>query len=959
MTKKPRKIKKLIKPHKPKKHVFGKIISNFIKSFFLITLISAFYFLALIAIEYKSFSFITSAIEESANKNLPRDSYVKIKKSSLKFSSLHKIKVRIDDVRLISKNKKEILLPKVEAEFSIFNLIFLKTTPSKLTIISPEIEINDNRQISFENVGDQQFLLQEGYSEILSQIFTSLKSGKVAIKNFSITNAKINVRNGKEVKKIILKDSQISTSFEDGYLKLVLANRISLNPKDLNLLIDANCGFKKNEGLECDINFRNLILSSIVSIDPKFSSLKNISGKFSGNANLIIDKNKHLSVVSFDLLAKSASFYYPELFSGPIDLKNLIVSGKLDNIMRTFSIDNLHCNFDETEFAMSLLASDFLDNNLQKTIMQFKVSDVPTGRLKLLWPTFLNQKKIRDWFLNHIKNGTINDAYATMILENENGAHLLQKIESEVSFSELDLNYDHNFPPILKTSGIASFNKNSMQIDISKGDVLNSKIRFASIVIPEFGTKNPMLNIDGKITGNAEDTLKHISYKSAFSKEIYQYFKGNSQTSLSIKLPIKNNLSLQDTYIKVSSDIDNFENEYISNSNLKVSTFKNFARTDFVTKIDLTGSDIDMKKFNITKKIGVKSIIKTSISFDKDSNLHLKEFDWQEENKKMTGDLSLKTNSMKISKINMENHNFADSNFDLVYKISDDSRFLRLNGSRLNLESFLEKGVGGSGGIGSHVKNDIKIDIDKLNLAKNQNLSEVEISLNCDKNVCEDGIIFARVNNETNIDIEISSPVRKKPTQVRGFIEDVSVIAKGFNISNQILDGRAKIKSKLDESGLGGEIKISRKFTILKNEVVDKIYGDESLSKFKEKDLQNNKIELRNLKLKFVFKDNILNIKTLITNSYTLGFTAKGEIDIKNGTTNLKGLIVPGYALNKFFGIGRIPILGQIIVGEEGGGIFSVRYSYVKKKNQAHGDFKINKTSAIVPGGIRNIFNLF
>ena len=54
-----------------------------------------------------------------------------------------------------------------------------------------------------------------------------------------------------------------------------------------------------------------------------------------------------------------------------------------------------------------------------------------------------------------------------------------------------------------------------------------------------------------------------------------------------------------------------------------------------------------------------------------------------------------------------------------------------------------------------------------------------------------------------------------------------------------------------------------------------------------------------------------------------------------------------------------MPILGAIIVGEEGGGIFAIRYDYIKKEDDKEGNFSINPVSAIIPGGIRNIFDIF
>ena len=52
---------------------------------------------------------------------------------------------------------------------------------------------------------------------------------------------------------------------------------------------------------------------------------------------------------------------------------------------------------------------------------------------------------------------------------------------------------------------------------------------------------------------------------------------------------------------------------------------------------------------------------------------------------------------------------------------------------------------------------------------------------------------------------------------------------------------------------------------------------------------------------------------------------------------NLSGMIIPGYIVNSLFGIGKIPLIGSVIsgilTGGQGGGLFGLRYEYVKKPN--------------------------
>ncbi len=948
----------------PKRNIIGRIIIAIVASIFLLAFISLIYFLTLISVEYKSFPLVTQKIEEKVNQNLSYGLFLTIGKSEIKFEDFHKIRVKIEDMKLTSADESESLLPKVELEFSIFKLALLKTIPSKIKIIGPTIDIDQTSgkaRIAVNGIDNEDVAEQQKFLETLSQTFLSLDSGSMFVSKFSIIDATINFRNDIKSQTIILKDSRIHTSFSGGSLKLESQNTITLDPAFPDLIITTDCNFKKVDGLKCDIDFMNFMPRQIMFFDPRLEVLNKVEGSFNGQINLAINSDYQLSNIGGNILASSGSFKFTEYFKEAISFQNLKASVKLDNIAKTIILDNLSCNFGNTKFAMSLSASDFMDPALQKTIMQFKVNDVATNKLDLFWPLFLNHNGVRKWVLTHIKDGTIKDAYATMIMAPVNGVSELQKIESEVAFSGLNLEYDPAFPPISNITGIASFNNRQMKIDISGGDVLKSKINFASVKIPDFAAKKTMLEINGKIFGAAEDSLKHIGYKTEFAKEIGEYFNGDAKTDLIIKLPLAPNLDLKHVYIKVASEIENFNNGYITNSKVNVSTLKEIGNNNFLTEIDLSSANVDLKQFDITKKSGVPSKIKTVLSFDNKNNLYLKKFEWNEENKSLTGNLSLNTDPLEITEINLKNNNFANSNFELIYKTSKNSRFVRLEGKRLDLRSILAAGNDGDNDPDPHYrKNDIQVDLEELRMANDQKFRNINIDIDCDLGVCEDGFILAKMNAKNNIDLRISKPGRKDPTRIKGTISDVSILVKALDLSNQMIDGNAVVKINMKENGkLDGRIDINDGFTILKNEVVEKISNNDAFADLKQKIKNSDKIVFDSLKIEFDYQNSVLDINTLIASSYLLGVTTKGRINIDIGKVELKGLIVPGYALNKLFGIGRIPVIGQIIVGEEGGGIFAIRYDYIKNPEDKKGNFTINPASAVIPGGIRNVFDLF
>jgi len=86
-----------------------------------------------------------------------------------------------------------------------------------------------------------------------------------------------------------------------------------------------------------------------------------------------------------------------------------------------------------------------------------------------------------------------------------------------------------------------------------------------------------------------------------------------------------------------------------------------------------------------------------------------------------------------------------------------------------------------------------------------------------------------------------------------------------------------------------------------------------------------------------------------------LGVTARGVLDLEEDTIDIDGTLVPAYAVNSI--LGNIPLLGQLLVGERGGGVFAATY----RASGALGDPQIgvNPLSTLAPGFLRRLFGVF
>ena len=85
-----------------------------------------------------------------------------------------------------------------------------------------------------------------------------------------------------------------------------------------------------------------------------------------------------------------------------------------------------------------------------------------------------------------------------------------------------------------------------------------------------------------------------------------------------------------------------------------------------------------------------------------------------------------------------------------------------------------------------------------------------------------------------------------------------------------------------------------------------------------------------------------------------IGITAKGTVDQKKSTYDIGGTLVPAYTLNSL--LGYIPLVGNILVGKKGEGVFAFTYGIKGTKEKPV--VTVNPLAALAPGFLRNIFGL-
>src|SRR6202022_141391 len=102
----------------------------------------------------------------------------------------------------------------------------------------------------------------------------------------------------------------------------------------------------------------------------------------------------------------------------------------------------------------------------------------------------------------------------------------------------------------------------------------------------------------------------------------------------------------------------------------------------------------------------------------------------------------------------------------------------------------------------------------------------------------------------------------------------------------------------------------------------------------------------------FDFSDDHIVVENLLAYGGAIGVTANGVVRLSQDRLDLQGTIVPAYALNSI--LGNIPLIGSLLLGGEGQGLFAANFRVTG--SAADAQVSVNPLSAPAPGFLRRLF---
>lgn len=186
---------------------------------------------------------------------------------------------------------------------------------------------------------------------------------------------------------------------------------------------------------------------------------------------------------------------------------------------------------------------------------------------------------------------------------------------------------------------------------------------------------------------------------------------------------------------------------------------------------------------------------------------------------------------------------------------------------------------------------------------------------------------------------------------------DAGAVAQAIGFTDNARGGRLELAARIDDATPGepvvGHIRV-RDFTLVKAPPLARILALASLQGGQELLGGGDGISFVGADLPFALRDGVLTIDEGRAFGPALGITASGRYELATDIADFSGTIVPAYTVNSL--LGNIPVLGKLLIGGRGEGVFALSYALRGRADEA--DIVVNPLSALAPGFLRRFVTL-
>jgi uncharacterized protein YhdP len=212
--------------------------------------------------------------------------------------------------------------------------------------------------------------------------------------------------------------------------------------------------------------------------------------------------------------------------------------------------------------------------------------------------------------------------------------------------------------------------------------------------------------------------------------------------------------------------------------------------------------------------------------------------------------------------------------------------------------------------------------------------------------------IDARFLNGRQLNLQADSAAGARALSFRS--DDLGSTLSLLDVTDNVVGGRVTVTGQFSDGAgkriVRGHVE-GEDYSLVRAPAFAQILSLASLSGVGSM-LSGTGIPFTTLRGDFGYSDNHLVVENMLAYGGAIGVTANGVVRLSQDRLDLQGTIVPAYALNSI--LGNIPVIGSLLLGGEGQGLFAANYRATG--SAADPQIRVNPLSALTPGFLRRLF---
>ena len=198
--------------------------------------------------------------------------------------------------------------------------------------------------------------------------------------------------------------------------------------------------------------------------------------------------------------------------------------------------------------------------------------------------------------------------------------------------------------------------------------------------------------------------------------------------------------------------------------------------------------------------------------------------------------------------------------------------------------------------------------------------------------------------------LSVSLTPEQGSRHLRGSAADTGAALRALGVTGKLSGGALQLDARVDDAmRLDGHVEIGR-FVVLDAPLAARIVRNLSIYGWLTA-LPAPQLAVDRLVVPFTLRDQVVTLTDAEAHSAALGVTLHGPIDLGRQSLDLKGTVVPVWAVNQL--PGRLPVVGRLFSPEKGGGVLAATLSI--KGPLSGPDVHVNALAALAPGILRRL----